>query len=226
MFCGSFFVSGACEFRRTKIAKSVVPVVYHYLRHPFFSAWHVGYAFVAACIIFLDAAVKLVFGRRCFPQIFPAVVRRVSIDVIDLSARPISSNVNPCQSMRRIFASSNSYFDAPLIGFVSCDAAYRVAVRECYFPADYASVLIVTQDAAYEFCRQVVVRAFVRFHLSRAASTMRRITSEMLIPSSLARALIHSICGTVNTIDRWMVFIWTRLCVTHGFVKGVHYAYT
>lgn len=78
-------------------------------------------------------------------------------------------------------------------------------------------------------CRAALSYVFQSF--SRFSSMIRRRTSETLIPSFLARSLIHFICGAVNTIERWITGIamllggyWTRLVLTFPVVKGVAYA--
>lgn len=54
---------------------------------------------------------------------------------------------------------------------------------------------------------------------SRFSSTNRRIISEMETPKSLARFSSHFIWSLVNTIDRCIVFMWTRLALDLTAVK-------
>jgi hypothetical protein len=68
----------------------------------------------------------------------------------------------------------------------------------------------------------------VEFFASRFSSTIRRMTSEKLIPSRFASAFSHANCGLVKTMDRWMMTIqvslgwrWTNLVVDHSTVKGL-----
>ena len=52
--------------------------------------------------VFGCSAVLSVHSRANVPQIFPSIVERVAIDVVDLVAWPLASHVEPCESMRKI----------------------------------------------------------------------------------------------------------------------------
>ena len=63
-------------------------------------------------------------------------------------------------------------------------------------------------------------RTYLAALRSRYSSTIRLMISERLTPSRFASSRRNSICGFVNTMDRWMVFIRTRLAIVQPVVKG------
>lgn len=59
------------------------------------------------------------------------------------------------------------------------------------------------------------------FQASRSESTILRIRSETVIPSSFARFCNHLIWGSVKTTDILVLFISTYLAPSYSVVKGL-----
>jgi len=102
-----------------------------------------------------------------------------------------------------------------LYSFLPSQRADKLANKTCF-------AYCVRQKTAYSCDIFYEATSFASLSLS----TIRRITSEKLIPSRLASALSHANCGFVNTMDRWMIGIrtslecrWTNLGLDYSLVK-------
>jgi len=164
-FSSSKAICAVC-FLGTFERAEVMPISMQlYSRNPAFSSAVKTDTFISRSIIFLSAAISMVLRRRCFSQVFPAIVALNFVAMINFVLRPFSSHPYPNNSMGEVIFSRDTNFNSSLVVNSPCNATYRRAFGQTFFPSQYARIFIVIKNLADKFRRKIVMRIFMSTHV-------------------------------------------------------------
>ncbi len=169
--------------------------------------------FISRRIIFLRASVLMVLGRCCLPQIFPFIIRRVLVAMINFVFGPLTGHPKPDYSVSQIPLVVDANPDISK----SSNAAYRASrfyvVARRYFPSKNSSFSIIGKSLSNLLRGEIAKRVFrPAFHFDLTSSIARRITSASVMPSFIACVMIHLCWDFVSTIPRWIPAVMIDSC--------------
>ena len=139
-FC--FNIGGMSFFRCAEVSK-VVPLTHDRNLRPPFSV--VGShtkkpaAVVASCLAFILS----VFRGRNKAQVGYPVIVGVSVNVVNLQNRPLSVDIKPRESVRRVILASNHDLHIPFSVFASSVRAFFGRTGSSLCPSEYASFGVI-----------------------------------------------------------------------------------
>src|SRR5215469_3275826 len=91
-------------------------------------------------VIALFSAIAVVFGRRGFSEVCPAVVRFNLVDVVDFFRRPNARHPHPNNAVSEILLPFNAYFNTPLVVQKSSAGAFAYPARKGHVPSNLAGM--------------------------------------------------------------------------------------
>ena len=149
----------------------IVPVSVHFnARDVLIAFFHKTYALVARGVVFLRAAVSMVFRRSNVSKIAPSVVSLVFVFVVYFVFGPFARDVQPSQSMGHVLVALDSNFDSPFAVLKSRYCPNHIAAGQGDSPSKESSVSIVMQDRTQKFRSQILQRIFASaFHVQTLA---------------------------------------------------------
>jgi hypothetical protein len=169
-FFSSFTASCISIFGRFERAEVMAFAIKLDARNVEASTFDVGNTLVARGVVALRSAISMVLRRRCFAQVCPAIIRFYFVFMVNLFRRPSTFHPDPNNSMRKIIASFDAYFNSALVIECSGQSSNGRAFGQRFFPAQVASFWIVVKNLSYKCWRQIVVRVFMSsWHAVRMA---------------------------------------------------------
>jgi len=113
------------------------------------SSFDFSYAHKSSFAVRSNAELILLIERVCrFSQISDPVVLPNSIDVVYLINRPSASHVEPCEAMRKMFSTFNSYLQVAFGTWRSCNVTDLNAICASSQTRKNASLRIVSEKFA------------------------------------------------------------------------------
>lgn len=151
--CGVLISIGGflCCVKKPKV---MVNPICLYMRLPFLSDVVPRNTFVARFIGFWRGQIFHVLGPRSFAQIFPSIVRRVMIYVVNFIFWPLSGHYSPRNTVNFIMPVINSYNNSPVTVLAASNFAnYRFLTNSC-FPPKFPGVRVIIEKLNKFFWRQ------------------------------------------------------------------------
>lgn len=110
----------------------------------------------AADIVRLGTSLIGVVGLPCdITQICKTVIGFVKINVVDCVYRPFASNVEPCEPVRVLQATSDSYRNVADLAFASCRSSEKAIHFELANPRKLSGFSVVVKEFAQKFCGKI-----------------------------------------------------------------------
>src|SRR6202043_775357 len=112
------------------------------------------HALESAPVVSMHASVRIVLRYGCATQSVPAIVRRVSVAVVDHHRAPIAGHVQPGQLMCSVLRASDH--DPPITVDVHCPSNVAGVNRSAHAPKPmkFSGLGVVTQNVAQPRARQ------------------------------------------------------------------------
>src|SRR5215469_1495375 len=153
-FRGAETVPGAISF-----------LIKFYARNVFAPSLIKGHTFEACSIVFLFPTVTVILRWRGFTQVFPAVVRRVLVDMVNFFVGPLTCHPYPDNTVSKILFPANTYLDASLIVRKTGNISYVDASGWAVYPCEFSRLWRVIKIRFNKFRREIIV-SFLVNHLS------------------------------------------------------------
>lgn len=152
-------VAGVCKFLGGKGPKVTIGDVISDLRFPAVHNLAPRDAFVTRCIARFELLIADILSSGREAKIGELVVRSVAVDMVNINLGPHPMNDDPYQSMGRVLSSVDLDNQMPVLiertGCFSKCPEMRRKHQGVTLPSEETAILVVAENLAKEFCRQV-----------------------------------------------------------------------
>lgn len=115
-------------------------------------------------VIFKRPDINQILSGSSVSEIFPSIVRAISVLMVYFKFWPFACHPKPDYSMNHIINVGNSDFQTKTISSFSFGSRWIAnmnSLGQAFFPSQYSGLGIIIKSFSDKFCREIVMRPFV-----------------------------------------------------------------